>query len=292
MNEFFWLEFRENEWNGEIESMLQGLMNLIESLKESTFVWLILSLSTLLGIPAFFYSIVTRNKKELSYSKREEVLVSPVSGDSGKIKMYYDGQEVQNVSVSRYAIWYSGNDTIQPGDFVSDKPIKFSAKGDAVILDIAIDYKSDEDNNIKIVNPTSKDAEIQFKYLSRRDGAIIQVVHTGKADEIELSCKIMGGKKLREYAPIREHAPKSSKYSDFMEYLATNALLMLVAVTDISILSNFIAYAYEYSIYFAILSVVFMGGITIFSFMTSFSLMRSAKIGIPAKLRKHFLNLI
>lgn len=254
--------------------MLQWLINLVESLKESTLVWLLLSASTLIGIPAFIYSIATRNKKELSYSKREEVLVSPVSGDSGKIKMYYDGQEVQNVSVSRYAIWNSGNEKLEPQDFVSDKPLTISAKGDAVILDIAIDYKSDEDNKIEIVNPTSKDAEIQFEYLSRRDGAIIQVVHTGKAEEIELSCKIKGGKKLREYAP------KSSKYSDFAEYL-TLATLYISAAACVSLI---LAYKYSlyFPLYFEMLFLVILGETDIFW------LMRYAKIGIPAKLRKHF----
>ena len=46
---------------------------MLETLKNSTFVWAVLSICTLLGIPSFIFAVVTwykgRTKKELSVSK-------------------------------------------------------------------------------------------------------------------------------------------------------------------------------------------------------------------------------
>jgi len=83
--------------------------------------------------------------------------------------------------------------TIQKTDIIDAEPlVTFSKNGK--ILDVSV-LKGNVSSNmieVSLINDTT--ANITFDYLNKKEGGIIQVIHTGNRNSIDITGKIKGAK--------------------------------------------------------------------------------------------------
>lgn len=151
-------------------------------------------LAILIAIFIYYKSIP---RKKIFYAIESECLITNYKSIYGRIKILHDDiEEVENLTVTKISLWNSGNIVINKNDIASKEPFEICFHSDINILETDIIYCSDFSNVIKIDKNYIKDNKIKidFEFLDKKDGAIIQILHDGIDDKkIFTKGKIKGG---------------------------------------------------------------------------------------------------
>lgn len=188
-------------------------MNL-EELMDNPYAWLILSVCTVFSvIYAIYAGVKGKEKKEISYIVNTYEIVRAGKNMIPEFQISYRGQTIDDLTVTRFAIWNSGNRLLNSNDIVDTKPLSITSNDDGpAILDASIIKRSEESNKFTIDKKGAHCAELQFDYMDKQDGIIVQILHTGSIDGISLSGLIKGGKKLKN-TEMRTRILKNKKIS-------------------------------------------------------------------------------
>lgn len=125
-----------------------------------------------------------------------------------KLGLSYDGKAVNDLTITKYAIWNSGNEVLNWDDIVVASPLQISCNNNSLILDAQILVQSDETNMFKIIEKKDNGVKISFDYMNVNDGIIIQILHTEEVADLNVECRIKGGKKLKN---LNYNAKKGNK---------------------------------------------------------------------------------
>jgi hypothetical protein len=98
------------------------------------------------------------------------------------IKVLYDNSEVPKVTQSLIWLWREGRGTVRGTDVISNDPVAVNVPSGTRILDASILAQTKDTNRVKIVRDpiTETRAVVAFEYLDPRQGAVIEVLHTGE----------------------------------------------------------------------------------------------------------------
>jgi len=172
-----------------------------ESVQNSFIIWLILAVCTVAGFAFGIYQLMKSKKKmQFAYLKKANTIIASGKSVIDGLGITYKGQTVDNLSVTKLAVWNCGNDVInQKEDIVTERPLKI-VSGDSCtrILECNIIKESEATDKFEISRCTGDEAIISFDYAATKEGVIIQVIHTGESKNIYLDYKIKGGKRAKE----------------------------------------------------------------------------------------------
>lgn len=176
---------------------------MLDNLKDSFFWSAILDFATLIGIPSFFlaiYSLIKgKRKKEFSVSKDGYWIVKKGKKKIEKMNILFDGKEIDDLTITKFVIWNSGNEEIRREDIVSVKPLLIKNIGKSIILDASIVVESDPTNLFAIKEIEPEKVIFDFENANKSDGIVVQILHTGSSDDLICDCKIKGGEEIREH---------------------------------------------------------------------------------------------
>lgn len=177
---------------------------MLEKLMDSPIAWGILALLAIFSsIFAIYTWLAGKSRKRFSVScKTNEIIVAGKSSID-KLDIRYDGQSISNLSSSNFYVWNSGNTVISPYDIVSSRPLCIKNTGNAKVLNAEILKCSEETNKFSLAKVTDDVVEINFEYVDHGEGLLIQILHTGASNDLELDCKIKGGKGIVDRSPIK-----------------------------------------------------------------------------------------
>lgn len=207
-------------------------MNL-EELMGNPYAWLILSVCTVFSvIYAIYAGVKGKEKKEISYIVNTHEIVQAGKNMIPEFQISYRGQTIDDLTVTRFAIWNSGNRLLNSNDIVDTKPLSITSNDDGPdILDASIIKRSEESNKFTIDKKSAHCAELQFDYIDKQDGIIVQILHTGSAKNISLSTLIKGGKKLKNVEK-RTTVIKNKKVFKIISTVLTGIeMLFLLTIT-------------------------------------------------------------
>lgn len=207
-------------------------MNL-EQLMDNPYAWLILSVCTVLSvIYAIYAGVKGKEKKEISYIVNTYEIVHAGKNMIPEVQISYCGQTIDDLAVTRFAIWNSGNRLLNSNDIVDTKPLSITSNDDGSdILDASIIKRSEESNKFTIDKKSAHCAELQFDYIDKQEGIIVQILHTGSAKNISLSTLIKGGKKLKNVEK-RTMVIKNKKVVEVISIVLTGIeMLFLLTIT-------------------------------------------------------------
>ena len=149
-------------------------------------------------IYAIYVGIKGKEKKEISYIVNTYEIVRAGKNMIPKFQISYCGHDIDNLTVTRFVIWNSGNKLLNHTEIVDTKPLSITSNDDGPdILDASIIRYSEESNKFTVKKTSSHCAELKFDYMDKRDEIIVQILHTGSAKNISLSGLIKGGKKIK-----------------------------------------------------------------------------------------------
>lgn len=160
-----------------------------QQLPSNPWAWLFLAIITIGG---FILAYRSTPQKVLKYYIVNNELISNSKKKYSKLNITYKGENIKNLTVTKVVFWNNAYPTINSTDIA--EPISVIAL-DGKILDINILAGHHSSNNISISISSDYKATISFDYLDRKEGGVIQLVHTGNVlYGMILSGKIKSGK--------------------------------------------------------------------------------------------------
>lgn len=107
-------------------------------------------------------------------------LVGPNAVLPDEIQFLFRGDPVPKVTMSRIAIWNVGNRTIQKAQVVEKDPLRITISEGSNILEPKVLKRTRDVNGVDcVVKDKPNEAEFTFDYLDPKDGALVQLIHTG-----------------------------------------------------------------------------------------------------------------
>ena len=123
---------------------------MLESLMNSPVAWLILALMTAISfVYAFYCQKVNKERKELSYTKATDVLIYNHTTKFEKLNIHYGSEPIDNLCVTKIAVWNSGNRVLQKEDFVKKNTPSITALNGSRILEASIIMESEKTNKFR-----------------------------------------------------------------------------------------------------------------------------------------------
>src|SRR3989304_1944385 len=170
----------------------------------------------------YFYKKSIRIKEPV-YSIKSNNLISGSASTLLNLYIAYKGYQVENLTVSKILFYNRGAETIHRQDIETINPIRFSSEI-CKVLDASILQANNPSNNIRVhYDPSNKNVFLDFDYLDKNQGAVIQIIHTGLSSEyLELNGDIKGVSKITEI----------SEYSNFrtqLEIILRNKFVIRLA---------------------------------------------------------------
>ena len=167
--------------------------------------------------PWYFYlkTVERKDPRCLYRTYKDIVKLSPV-GES-KIKIHYGSEEVDRVFTTYAWFWNAGKQVIKAEDCrpsrltlnLSDKSPSFR------ILDCHVVKRTSENNGLEALKMSATALAIEFDFLNHRDGAVMEIQHTGHcATKITSYGSIIDATDGVKTKPWIQEAPKRDHQSE------------------------------------------------------------------------------
>lgn len=182
---------------------------LFEQIKGSTIVWIILSLATLLSLGWGIYSHLSANKKKqfsVAFSSFE--IIKHGKNKIQNLKLMFNENIINNLTISKFAIWNSGNKVINSDDMVAGQGLEIYSDENTYILEAQIVTEIEPANSFKIIESTDHNVSIGFNYVDNHEGIVVQILHTGDKNSLHPRCKVKGGKAIKNYSTTSKRGNK------------------------------------------------------------------------------------
>jgi hypothetical protein len=165
-------------------------------------------IGTSIGIAGIVISLIVSylsNRKNLrlkepSWSIRSNNLVEGFSNKVENLKVIYNDICVENLTISKILFWNDGKETINRQDYETINKLRVECSHNAKLLDAKIISSNNLSSQITIIKSDQNNcAFILFDYLDEKQGAVIQVVHTGTSSkDLQIVGDIKGVKVIKK----------------------------------------------------------------------------------------------
>jgi hypothetical protein len=194
----------------------------------------------------YFYKKSVRIKEPV-YSIKSNNLISGSASTLHNLNISYKKRRVKNLTVSKILFYNRGAETINRQDIATINPLKIASET-CTVLDASVLQVNNPANVFKVIlEKGSQDVFIDFDYLDKNQGAVIQVVHTGLSSEnIGLYGDIKGVEKFVAIAPDRLRLGLSWQRSSAWKRL------FVVTVTVLTLLFSIVGASVAYLWYLSV----------------------------------------
>lgn len=174
-------------------------MKIINQLPSNPWAWMTIAIITIGG---FIIAYRSMPQKVLKFYIINNELITSNKTILTKLDILYNGTPVNNLTVTKIVFWNNAFPTINAIDIVKASPLLISAK-EGSLLDVSIINGQQSSNCITTTDIKDNKVSISFDYLDRKEGGIVQIIHTGNSYDISLSGKLKGGKiVMQKYSKI------------------------------------------------------------------------------------------
>lgn len=218
----------------------------LNSIVSNPYVVAISILATIVSlILAIYFYMKSKEKKEISYKKHTIPIIIKKESKFDKLRIEYEGVQIEDLSVTKFTIWNSGNRTINSADMVTSKELTIYTNDENTILDADIIAVTEKTNRFILQRENERKVKVLFDYADKKDGFVLQVIHTGCEEAIKIEYKIKGGKPIRNITKEIEKKKKMKKKSKYHPIFRFSILypffssILLAALFIISIILAF-----------------------------------------------------
>ena len=277
-------------------------MDFLEQIKNSTIAWIILSLITILSLLWAIYSHFSNKKrKEFSIAFSSCEIIKSGKATIPGLEFIFHGKQIVNLTISKIAIWNSGNEVINLNDMVATEKLEIIASNKTEILEAQIVTETEKANSFRISSFSEKNVCIDFDYVNSHEGIVVQILHTGQKEpqSLNVKCKIKGGYPIKNYSSIADSVQKRivSRFFEngiFRKTFSLTMILYSIFIFFISLISIYGVIMNPYdliatdNILLRILLIGFFGILSIATFISFIEYTKSTfNIGVPSKLKTY-----
>jgi len=207
-------------------------------LKENPYAWgglLLLTISL-----AFIGIILSIKKKQLLFITKTEYVIEKSKIVIDNLSIKYGNEQIENLMVTKVALVNRGNVTILNNDIPVASPLYIVVPDECKILSATILAESNTSSLTTVIYESSSRIVVNFDYLDKKDGVVLQVIHTGTSDQISFLGKLKGGNIL---TPSSEYDSAKSRFKKNLAIyiIKHKGLVFLLALIAIIIITNYSA---------------------------------------------------
>lgn len=153
---------------------------------------------TLLSIfLSFYFYYKSKKSKKPTYCLRTINLVKEKINKIETVDILYEGNKIDNLSISKFAIWNSGKETISNSDVAQNDKFRIEISSEFKILEFDLIHEQNSANGFKLLSINENILEIQFDYFDYNEGIVIQIYHNSTDDDsLLLKGSLKGTKKI------------------------------------------------------------------------------------------------
>jgi len=162
-----------------------------------TLIVMLYSIVGLMAILAVYFYLKQAGQKRMGYFMKTYSIINGSLNKFESLKVSYSGEAVENnLFVTRIAMWNKCKRTIQYGDVEPTEPIRISIAEGYKIMEAKCQYVSNPDDELDIVlSSDQSSAQLEFKHLDTGGEFVIELLHSGEQDVLEIDGVIKGSKK-------------------------------------------------------------------------------------------------
>lgn len=139
-------------------------------------------------LSVYFYR-KSKKTKEPTYRKRSTTLIRSAVSGIDSLEVYYDKHKLTALTITKFAFWNSGRETISGDDVSSVDPLRLEIQDGYEILSCdTIVQAKDANNFLARVADDKKSVLLSFDFIDFEEGAVLRIRHTGSSSE-DLSIK-------------------------------------------------------------------------------------------------------
>lgn len=165
-------------------------MRIWENITSNPWGWVFMAA---LALYSAFMTQKAMQRKIIKCSVVSTRLITNKQSKFKKLNILYDGKSIETLTVTKVTFWNSSIHTINSTDIIEIEPFSIMVEN-GEILDLSVLRGKNTSNQIEIDYIDIFTANINFEYLDFKEGGIVQIVHTGRENGIQISRKIKGGK--------------------------------------------------------------------------------------------------
>ena len=149
-------------------------------------------------ILTIYYYIKSKKNKIPTYIVRTVNLVKEKIQKIDIVEILYSGNKVNNLSITKVAIWNDGKDTIDSRDIAQNDLLRVTIKSEFEILDSSVLFHKNLSNDFQLIPSIDKKSVIiKFDFFDFEEGIVLQIFHTGNSsDDISVEGKVKSAKKI------------------------------------------------------------------------------------------------
>jgi len=135
-------------------------------------------------VVSYFFYRKSLRIKEPCWAIRSNNLIQGYSDKFERLRVTFNGEEVENLTITKVLFWNNGTDTIDRHDIETVNKLRIECKNKVKILDVKILACNNPSNQFDVtISEDGNFAYIQFDYLDHKQGAVTQVIHTGTSSK-------------------------------------------------------------------------------------------------------------
>ncbi|MBK7222870.1 MAG: hypothetical protein IPH94_16625 [Saprospiraceae bacterium] len=182
---------------------VNSFLNFLNQNRWLNVVFLILGTgSIVISIYLYFKS---RKRKLPTYLMKTFNLFKNKISNIDKLNITYDNTHIENLSITKIALWNRGNEVINYSDVAPRNLLQIKMLNSKQILDAQIKYTKNNNNNFTIqISEDKKSLIIKFDYFFQNEGVVLEIFHNGTSGK-----EIIIDGSLKEVPHI-----KSAQYQD------------------------------------------------------------------------------
>ncbi|WP_338867964.1 hypothetical protein WBJ53_16250 [Spirosoma sp. SC4-14] len=165
-------------------------------------------------ILSFYFYFKSKKNKVPIYIARSVNLVRESIKKIETVEIMYAGSKIENLSLTKIALWNDGRDTISFNDVAHADPIKICIDEEYDILDAEILFQKNPANDFSVkIDSNRKAILINFDFFDFEEGIVIQLAHTGNSsDDVRLTGTIKSVKKILRKSLLNSIFPNLSNF--------------------------------------------------------------------------------
>lgn len=147
-------------------------------------------------ISSIFFYLKSKKEKKPVYDIRTTQLLRKNITSIEKLDISYEGQELEDFSVTYISFWNAGRETIAGSDIVERDPLKINLEGYKIY-----DYQiiiEEEKNNIYFEKEGVNVIKPKFDYLDKNQGFLLKIYHSGRLCDFKLTGSIKGSRPIQK----------------------------------------------------------------------------------------------
>lgn len=184
---------------------------ILEFINQNPWLNVLFILLTLISIfLSFWFYFKSKKSKKPTYALRTFNLIKEKINKIDSVEIQYHNNRIDNLSISKLAIWNNGKETISSTDVSQNDPFLISIEKDFSILDCDILFEKNPANGFSINKLNSNQIEISFDYFDFNEGIIVQLYHTSPEEEnISVQGSFKGTKTIERNSTSQKIFPNS-----------------------------------------------------------------------------------